>query len=113
MIVAEGPFTETDSIKPLFKVGENINDDNFKNNNEKVDQIIQYDSNKNSKTKNIDMNTNKSTIGTINYDNRIIKDNLISNEDGPIENIEGSMIKETIVYIKNKMIFHATATDKS
>lgn len=37
----------------------------------------------------------------------------VAYEDGPIENIEGSMIKETIVYIKNKMIFHATATDKS
>lgn len=34
-------------------------------------------------------------------------------EDGPKENREGSMIKGTSVFVKNKMIFHATATDKS
>jgi|SRR5450432_832826 len=34
-------------------------------------------------------------------------------EDGPRQNPEGSMVKGTSVYVKNKMIFHATATDKS
>ncbi len=34
-------------------------------------------------------------------------------EDGPKENPEGSMIKDSSVFVKNKMIFHATATDKS
>jgi hypothetical protein len=34
-------------------------------------------------------------------------------EDGPKQNPEGSMIKGAMVFIKNKMIFHATATDKS
>lgn len=34
-------------------------------------------------------------------------------EDGPKENREGSMLKGSIVFVKNKMIFHATATDKS
>lgn len=34
-------------------------------------------------------------------------------EDGPKENREGSMLKGDCVFVKNKMIFHATATDKS
>lgn len=34
-------------------------------------------------------------------------------EDGPKENPEGSMTKNSSVFVKNKMIFHATATDKS
>lgn len=34
-------------------------------------------------------------------------------EDGPKENREGSMLKGSSVFVKNKMIFHATATDKS
>ena len=37
----------------------------------------------------------------------------VAYEDGPTQNIEGSLIKGNSVYIKNKMIFHATATDKS
>jgi len=37
----------------------------------------------------------------------------VAYEDGPKENPEGSMIKDTEVFVKNKMIFHATATDKS
>jgi hypothetical protein len=37
----------------------------------------------------------------------------VAYEDGPKENIEGSMTKGTEVCVKNKMIFHATATDKS
>lgn len=68
-----------------IKVNENKNNDNIKNKNEKMSQIIQYDFNNDSTTKNIDGNTNKSTFGTNNYDNSIKKDNLISNEDGPIE----------------------------
>ncbi|MFP5040447.1 multiubiquitin domain-containing protein [Parasediminibacterium sp. JCM 36343] len=44
------------------------------------------------------------------------KDNwtyTVGYEDGPKENPEGSMIKDSEVFVKNKMIFHATATDKS
>ncbi|MFK7060262.1 multiubiquitin domain-containing protein [Flavobacterium oreochromis] len=37
----------------------------------------------------------------------------VAYEDGPKQNPEGSMIKDTVVFVKNKMIFHATATDKS
>lgn len=37
----------------------------------------------------------------------------VAYEDGPRENPEGSMTKGTEVFTKNKMIFHATATDKS
>jgi hypothetical protein len=34
-------------------------------------------------------------------------------EDGPKQNPDGSMYKGDVVFVKNKMIFHATATDKS
>jgi Multiubiquitin len=34
-------------------------------------------------------------------------------EDGPKQNREGSMLKGETIFVKNKMIFHATATDKS
>lgn len=37
----------------------------------------------------------------------------VAYEDGPKQNTEGSMIKDSVVFVKNKMIFHATATDKS
>lgn len=37
----------------------------------------------------------------------------VSYEDGPKQNPEGSMVRDTVVHVKNKMIFHATATDKS
>jgi hypothetical protein len=37
----------------------------------------------------------------------------VAYEDGPKQNPEGSMIKDSVVFVKNKMIFHATATDKS
>ena len=37
----------------------------------------------------------------------------VAYEDGPKENPEGSMVKDKEVFVKNKMIFHATATDKS
>ena len=37
----------------------------------------------------------------------------VAYEDGPKQNIEGSMIKDSVVFVKNKMIFHATATTQS
>ena len=37
----------------------------------------------------------------------------VAYEDGPKQNPEGSMRKDSIVFVKNQMIFHATATDKS
>jgi len=37
----------------------------------------------------------------------------VAYEDGPKQNPEGSMLKGQYVFVKNKMIFHATATDKS
>ena len=37
----------------------------------------------------------------------------VAYEDGPKQNPEGSMFAGTEVYVKNKMVFHATATDKS
>lgn len=37
----------------------------------------------------------------------------VAYEDGPRQNPEGSMVRGTVVFVKNKMIFHATATDKS
>ena len=37
----------------------------------------------------------------------------VAYEDGPKQNPEGSMHKDSFVFIKDEMIFHATATDKS
>lgn len=37
----------------------------------------------------------------------------VAYQDGPKQNPEGSMVKDQVVFVKNKMIFHATATDKS
>src|SRR5882724_2946187 len=37
----------------------------------------------------------------------------VAYEDGPRQNPEGSMVRGETIFIKNKMIFHATATDKS
>ena len=37
----------------------------------------------------------------------------VAYEDGPKQNPEGSMYAGQEVFVKNKMIFHATATDKS
>lgn len=37
----------------------------------------------------------------------------VAYEDGPRQNPEGSMVRGTVVFVKDKMIFHATATDKS
>lgn len=48
-----------------------------------------------------------------NYIDRPTMVYTVAFEDGPNENPEGSMVKGTQVFVKNKMIFHATATDKS
>lgn len=37
----------------------------------------------------------------------------VAYEDGPKQNPEGSMQKDSVVFVKDEMIFHATATDKS
>ncbi|MES2772921.1 MAG: multiubiquitin domain-containing protein [Bacteroidota bacterium] len=37
----------------------------------------------------------------------------VAYEDGPKQNPEGSMFAGQEVFVKNKMVFHATATDKS
>jgi hypothetical protein len=37
----------------------------------------------------------------------------VAYEDGPKQNPEGSMLRDAVVFVKNNMIFHATATDKS
>lgn len=37
----------------------------------------------------------------------------VAYEDGPRQNAEGSMLRGNVVFVKNQMIFHATATDKS
>jgi hypothetical protein len=37
----------------------------------------------------------------------------VAYEDGPKENPEGSLVRGKSVFVKNKMIFHATETDKS
>jgi len=50
------------------------------------------------------------------YSNYIDKPTMVytvAYEDGPKQNPEGSMTKGTVVFVRNKMIFHATATDKS
>ena len=46
-------------------------------------------------------NANPNTVFTVTYDR------------GPHENPEGSMVRGEKVYVKNKMIFNAAATDKS
>lgn len=47
------------------------------------------------------------------YDPNPDKIYTVTYDKGPHENPEGSMVKGDKVYIKNKMIFNATATDKS
>lgn len=37
----------------------------------------------------------------------------VAYEDGPKQNPEGSLLKGNAVFVKDKMIFHATCTDKS
>lgn len=48
-----------------------------------------------------------------NYIDRPTMVYTVAYEDGPKQNPEGSMVKGNEVFVKNKMIFHATATDKS
>lgn len=47
------------------------------------------------------------------YDERPTMVYTVAYEDGPKQNREGSMTVNSVVFVKNKMIFHATATDKS
>ena len=37
----------------------------------------------------------------------------VAYEDGPRQNPEGSLVRGETIFVKNNMIFHATATDKS
>lgn len=48
-----------------------------------------------------------------NYNDSATTVYTVAYEDGPKQNPEGSMIKDSVVFVKNKMIFHATATNKS
>ena len=48
-----------------------------------------------------------------NYIDRPTMVYTVAYEDGPKQNPEGSLLKGHKVFVKNKMIFHATATDKS
>jgi hypothetical protein len=48
-----------------------------------------------------------------NYDPNPNKVYTVTYDKGPHENPEGTMVKGTIVFVKNKMIFNVTATDKS
>lgn len=47
------------------------------------------------------------------YDPNPDKVYTVTYDKGPHENPEGSMVKDDKVLVKNKMIFNATATDKS
>lgn len=47
------------------------------------------------------------------YDNNPNKVYTVTYDRGPHQNPEGSMVRETKVFVKNKMIFNVTATDKS
>ncbi|MDP4149340.1 MAG: multiubiquitin domain-containing protein [Bacteroidota bacterium] len=47
------------------------------------------------------------------FDDRPTMVYTVAYEDGPRQNPEGSMVRGETVFVKNKMIFHATATDKS
>lgn len=48
-----------------------------------------------------------------NYDPNPDKVYTVTYDKGPHENHEGSMVRGSKVYVKNKMIFNVTATDKS
>jgi hypothetical protein len=52
-------------------------------------------------------------LGFGTYDPNPDKVYTISYDKGPHENIEGSMVRGSRVYVKDKMIFNVTATDKS
>ena len=47
------------------------------------------------------------------YTDKVTMVYTVAYEDGPKENPEGSMVRGSVVFVKNKMIFHVTATDKS
>lgn len=47
------------------------------------------------------------------YDNNPNKVYTVTYDRGPRQNPEGSMVRGTKVFVKNKMIFNVTATDKS
>ena len=47
------------------------------------------------------------------YDPNPDKVYTVTYDNGPHENPEGTMVRGEKVYVKNKMIFNATATDKS
>lgn len=47
------------------------------------------------------------------YDSNPNKVYTVTYDRGPHGNPEGSMVRSDIVYVKNKMIFNVTATDKS
>ena len=47
------------------------------------------------------------------YDNNPNKGYTVTYSKGPKQNQEGTMVKGSTVYVKNKMIFDVTATDKS
>lgn len=47
------------------------------------------------------------------YDPNPNKVYTVTYDKGPRENPEGSMVKGSKVYVKDKMIFNVTATDKS
>ena len=47
------------------------------------------------------------------YDNNPNKGYTVTYSKGPKSNIEGTMVKDSVVNVKNKMIFDVTATDKS
>ncbi len=53
------------------------------------------------------------TIAYGNYKESAMMVYTVAYEDGPKQNTEGSMLKNDVVFIKNKMIFHATSTYKS
>lgn len=52
-------------------------------------------------------------LGFGSYDPNPNRVYTITYDRGPHENSEGSMVKGNKVYVKNKMIFNVTATDKS
>ena len=53
------------------------------------------------------------TLAFGSYDNNPNKGYTVTYSKGPKPNKEGTMVKESVVYVKNNMIFDVTATDKS
>jgi hypothetical protein len=53
------------------------------------------------------------TLSEGSYDNNPGKVYTVTYDRGPHQNPEGSMVKGETVFVKNKMIFNVTATDKS